>query len=368
MTHSRLTVPLYLILLGLGATACGQADANHPDAAASDGDDGGAGPVLGSRHNTGPVHLDLPFADGGQAGDSDGSAAPATSAPAATAAPAQTATPRTDTTAPRVVSVQPANGAVGVAADAKIVIEFSEAMDQQATRDALASETLLRADTAMSWDETGTILTLEPRAALTYAHATLTDAEALELPAKTYGYTLTRFATDLAGNPLAETTVEFSTLRGVAHTLTPVAGLTGARRAVPPSGDAQPRLCGFLTFDVGSVPSGVVELERAVAELGRYGLNQPVPVFEVAFAALSSAPLSAGTGTLLGTLPAGVTGAQTIPPEVSRLLAHDYLNRTAEDHFAQFRLDLPATLADVDLELVTQALEQTSLVVEYLLP
>ena len=53
---------------------------------------------------------------------------------------------------------------------------------------------------------------------------------------------------------------------------------------------------------------------------------------------------------------------------MSVFLARDYAHRTPEDHFAQLRFDLPAAPANVDLKLATQAFQQMSLVVDYLLP
>ncbi len=276
-----------------------------------------------------------------------------------------------DTTLPRIVAVRPKNGAIGVPAEAPIIIEFSEPMNQPATRDAIASETLSRAETDMSWNEAGTVLTLTPKRPLSYAHATLEDDEPLELQAKNYGYTLTRFATDLAGNPLAETSVQFSTLREVTHTLTPVAALTGARRAVPVGGEQQTRLFGFVTFDAGVIPAGVVKLEHAVAELGAHSLNQPVPVYGVSFEQLSAAPIDAAPGAQIGVFPSGTSGSLPLPEPACAFLIEAYLNRTNADHYSQFRLDLPAaaTAGPTDnLELVNQALGQTSLVATYLLP
>ncbi len=369
MQHSALLVPFSLVLLGLGSAACGQAaDATgQPDTAPVSDAGAGTDPVRGWGHDRGATQLNLPpFSDDGQGGASAVATPPA--APSAAVAPDRAATAPADATPPRIVSVQPANGAAGVRADAPIVIEFSEPMDQLATRDAFASETLPRVETGWSWNEAGTVLTLQPRS-LSYAHATLEDDEPLELQSKTYGYTLTRFATDLAGNALAKTTVQFSTLRQVTHTLTPVAARTGAVRDVSLGSD-HPRLYGFLTFDAAVLPAGVLKLERAVAELGPHSLNQPVPVYDVSFDQLSAAPTGAAPGAQIGAFPSGVSGALLLPEPACALLIKAYLNRTSAHHYAQFRLDLPATLGDrdVDLALVNQALGQTSLVADYLLP
>lgn len=382
MQSSAFSIPFSLVLLGLGlgTAACGpSADASRPDPASPDagadglagaanaGADGGAGPELSSSHVNAPAHwAPLGPSDRDQAGASGEDATSPTRSPSGTSTDRTPAT-GPDTTPPHIVSLRPPNGAVGVLADTPIIIEFSEPMARRETGDAFASETLPRAETEMSWNEAGTVLTLQPHRSLSYAHATLENDEALELRADTYGYTLTRFATDLAGNPLSETSVRFSTLREVTHRLRPVAELTGALRDQPP-GALQPRWYGFVTFDASSLPSGIVRLERAVAELGPYGLNEPVPVFDVTFAQLSAAPTGSVPGVLVGTFASGASGALALPEPVRAFFIQTYLTRSDADRYAQFRLDLPASVAGVDVSVLDRALAATSLELDYLLP
>src|SRR3954469_11370003 len=102
MTHSRRALPLWLIVVGFGAIACGQASGGSPAAGSTDdADQGGAGPVLGARRNTGPLRLDVPFLIGGQGGEPELVDPPETAN--APHAPARTATPPLDTTSPRIV-------------------------------------------------------------------------------------------------------------------------------------------------------------------------------------------------------------------------------------------------------------------------
>src|SRR6201999_3397269 len=70
--------------------------------------------------------------------------------------------PPEDTTRPTVVSVSPADQAVGVESDATIVITFSEPMDLQATQTALQSPELPLSAAVLTWDPDGKVLTITP--------------------------------------------------------------------------------------------------------------------------------------------------------------------------------------------------------------
>lgn len=264
---------------------------------------------------------------------------------------------------PRILSVTPANGAVGVKADAPIVISFSEPMDQRATLDAFASETLPRRDTTLTWNDAGTILTLQPNAPLEYAHATLEPGTSLELDAKQYGYTVTRFATDLAGNPLQETSVTFSTLREVKQTYAALPELTG----VLPGAGNDAHFYGLVTFDADQLPAGIVTVEHAVMHSDPYVLGADVPLYHVRFSGLGPSALGA-PGQLIETLPRSMTGDQVIPDQLTALLAPDYTGRSASYHYSQYRLQLPAGLTEGDVPAVRKLLVDVKIEAEYLLP
>jgi len=102
-----------------------------------------------------------------------------------------------DCTPPAVIAnaIVPANGSTGVRSDTKISIAFSEPMNQQTTEAAFASADI--PSRTYSWDSSGTILTVTPAGGLAYA--TGTDPA---LAARSYSFSITTTATDLAGNHL----------------------------------------------------------------------------------------------------------------------------------------------------------------------
>lgn len=119
-----------------------------------------------------------------------------------------------DTTAPSIVSVTPNNSAVGVEKDVKIRIEFSEAMNRQATE--LAYQSADIPAVTFTWSKGDTRLEISP--------ATPLDCTPT---GKLYTFKLKSTATDLAGNALAAFTSSFTTFKELTKTLTGVAALDG---------------------------------------------------------------------------------------------------------------------------------------------
>jgi hypothetical protein len=116
-----------------------------------------------------------------------------------------------DTTRPQILDVAPFNGQTGVASNAKVVVTFSEAMNQTAVRNAYSSSALLPAQVTFSWNAAGTILTITPNNPLAYA-----SGSSLTTPATAYAFQIGTGATDLAGNPLAAAfSSSFTTLRRI---------------------------------------------------------------------------------------------------------------------------------------------------------
>ena len=339
-----------VFLVGFGHFGCGQATDARPGAAPTP-----AAGASDSEPTSDPTSDAAGGAPGGAAAGSPGAAAAA--APGEAPAPVVS-----DRVPPEILSVTPANGAVGVKAGAPIVISFSEPMDQRATLDAFASETLPRTDATLSWNEAGTTLTIQPHTPLEYAHATRKDDEPLELDARRYGYSLTRFATDLAGNPLAETRVTFSTLRDVTHTLSAVPALTGVLQG---TGD-DTRMYGFISFDTSLLPSGIVALERAATRCSiDYVTTDAVPIHRVEFDALTPAAIDAGPGTLLATLPPGTSGNRPLSPTLNWA---DDSERGAARRYSQYRLDLVTPFTPSAAGIAARVLGATSVELEYLLP
>jgi hypothetical protein len=115
-----------------------------------------------------------------------------------------------DTEAPSIETALPVDGASGVFDTDVIVIQFTEAMDQESVEDAYSSDTLPAENVTFSWNEAGTELTVTPNAPLAYAIGL--DPEVLE--PNSYAYSLSTDAQDLAGNALEEEhAVSFDTAR-----------------------------------------------------------------------------------------------------------------------------------------------------------
>jgi hypothetical protein len=169
----------------------------------------------------------------------------------------------------------------------------------------------------------------------------------------------------MAGNPLPEARIAFSTLREITHTVTPTKALSGA--VVDPNDDAR-HVYGFLSFTVAALPRGIQALERATLHVPAHGIQEGIPVFDVAFSELAPAAITAGPGTWVGTLPSGASGNLPLPATVCAFLVSDYLNQAQAPGYSQFRFQLPAAASNVDLQAVDLLLDQTALELVYLVP
>ena len=177
---------------------------------------------------------------------------------------------------PTVVSVSPADGSTGVAADAKIVVTFSKPMDQAATQMAYQSTSLPPSAVSFTWDASGTVLTLKPNAPLESARGS-----SFTIPPTTYAFTLSATAKDKSGAALAPLTSKFTTLRVITLSLVSDAGRGGSvfsdgytitgETAFISVGDGSDKVAsrGFVSFDFSSVPSNRSgsELSRATLKL-----------------------------------------------------------------------------------------------------
>ena len=120
-----------------------------------------------------------------------------------------------DNQKPAAISVTPAGNAIGVEKTANIVITFSEAMDRAKTEAAYKSNSAgIRAnEVSFSWNQAGTVLTINPNNDLKYKAIDNLDELGFE-----YAFELTNDATDLAGNNLVNTLApKFRTLRNMTH-------------------------------------------------------------------------------------------------------------------------------------------------------
>jgi hypothetical protein len=118
--------------------------------------------------------------------------------------------------APTIVDSMPANQASGVRSDQKIVVVFSEPMNQSATQAAFDKQSLPAG--SFSWSLDSKTMTYTPSSPLAYATGTAPSTT----QAKLYSYQLTTNARSAAGVPLtAPQTIGFTTARQIAWTLVP---------------------------------------------------------------------------------------------------------------------------------------------------
>ena len=110
----------------------------------------------------------------------------------------------TDTTAPTLASSAPAHGAMGVAADTTLTLQFSEPMDTESVEDQLDTTEL--GAVGLSWNLANDALTITPDLALDVATGPIDGF----VEASSYRVIVGDDARDVAGNPLGDTVeVEF---------------------------------------------------------------------------------------------------------------------------------------------------------------
>jgi PKD repeat protein len=258
-----------------------------------------------------------------------------------------------DTIAPKIVSVSPTAGQKGVKSDAVIVITFDEPMNKTATQGAFQSADL--GLVIFSWNTAGTLLTLKPSVALTYATGST---------AKRYGYLLSG-AKDVAGNVLADSSYSFDTLRRVPNIFKSVPTIDGTA-----SSDATVTRSSFstqvgdddkdvvkktlLSFDLSSLPSTVKPEDLEQVDLSVYLLSKDGASFEtlvrhVAYGdTLNTASFSLAPLRLLG----GTLGSKTdtvgqylslsseaTKPTLLEAVRDDRTNATARGNRSQYRLE-----------------------------
>ncbi|OLV19329.1 Ig-like domain-containing protein [Deinococcus marmoris] len=180
-----------------------------------------------------------------------------------------TPAPTPDTTPPSTVSITPASGATGVAKDANIVVTFSEKMNQAATQAAYQSTDLPAASVTFSWNADGTQLTINPNADLAYTAL-----------GKTYSFSLSTTATDLAGNALPATNSSFKTFKQLTTTINSTPALDGRVRSdgevvtnddtlyigdSASVGNATYR--SYLSFDLAGLPAALTSANILAANL-----------------------------------------------------------------------------------------------------
>jgi hypothetical protein len=202
-----------------GVGAAGQGASDSGGSANTFG--GGAGSAAQSGNGGGMSAGQSGEAGSGGAGEGGGALTGGTAGTGETGGEGGTETqPLPDTEPPHVVEVSPEDGAVGVRADADIVVTFSEPMNRVETEKAYSSLELPTKNVTFSWSNGDRRLTIHPDDGLEYGAWTLASATNHD---QIYTYVIGRTARDVAGNRLeADWTASFTMLREYWQQLTRV--------------------------------------------------------------------------------------------------------------------------------------------------
>jgi hypothetical protein len=187
-----------------------------------------------------------------------------------------------DPAAAVVVSIVPANAATGVAPDAVITLTFSEPMAPDAVEAAYRSSDLPPGSVSFSWSQNDTVLVITPAQALELG----TGANVNTAVPRRYALQLGSGALAADGDSLAPFSASFTTLRQISQTLAAVQDrtLTGNWRSddvfgtndcavtnsvacIGDSSNGNSTYRGFLTFELGSLPTGALQVSAAQLRL-----------------------------------------------------------------------------------------------------
>jgi hypothetical protein len=289
--------------------------------------------------------------------------------------------------APRLLRLDPPDGARGVANDARMVLVFDRAMDRSATESAYHSADLPAAELTFAWNEAQTTLTLTPRAPLRYASA---DSDPnVDAPAMLYRYGFDESARDEQGRALPALELSFSTLRTRSLELAADAMRTGnwtdgTAEGIhnclrQPKAPYLPTVCvgddtsnlrytGFLSFDLGVLPADIAQFSSATltASGASYGSASQLgesQLEQVAFGDLGPAALGAKSFALLGSFYGASDPIGGVPfvlnADVTRAVADDYAQQALRGSLSQYRLGFTKVLANGrwdDIELPTASI------------
>jgi Bacterial Ig-like domain len=388
-----------LSLLGLGLLACSAVhhdcfemrDCAGPKGFVEPGPgdnwwdpDGGAGEAqFGGPADAGSAGQVTPGAlvssEGGSAGAADVDSAP-------------------DNEPPRVVSVTPADGALGVRSNAKLLIQFSQPMLKDSVEAAYRSSDLPSPVVAFAWSDDFTTLSVSPSAPLLYTSGNAQADGSVELAAKTYRYGFAGGALSSAGRALPELRFSFSTLRQISVTSIADPQLTGnwtdgegegihnclrnAKAPYTPSvciGDDanNVRYTGFVSFDLSALPDEIAELSSARLQASAVVYGAPESLGEsslehVFFAQLDQAALSTAAASTLGPFYSGGSVPNdthlVLNEDLTGSVADDYANRGARSNHSQYRLRFAKIVANNGWDDVELSAANIRLATTYLIP
>jgi hypothetical protein len=292
-----------------------------------------------------------------------------------------------DATPPTVLTTTPADGARGVASDARIEIDFSEPMDARATEAAYASRDLPARDISFSWREGDSVLSIEPKEPLSVASGT----NLAEIDAREYRIQLSAGASDRAGNPLAPFELTFAVVRGLTQVISASVdrNLSGNWRSDDSYGvevceevdaticvgdslaEGSPTYRGFASFDLSSLPADRQAISSAtLSVVVAASYNVPflalgaLRLEHVQFDGIGTPSFEQDARAALGTLATQGDVGDTLSADVSSAVRADSAERRT-----QFRLRFERDRLDDGLpNVILFDLADTRLSVTSLLP
>ncbi len=262
----------------------------------------------------------------------------------------------TDPTTLSIVSVEPADQATGVTANATIVIRFDTPMDQPSVEAAWQSADLPPDQLAFAWDAAGTTLMVTPNAPLELAAGTGLDPSVVV--ARAYAYSIATTAKGLDGRSLDQSrAVSFTTLRKLEVELEANALLTrtiradgtvfasGATSLVVGDSSANLQTKIFSTFALPTLPNtSTVDLATFRTQQNGvtgvpYGFGDLVAL-HTSHPTIDASAFAATPLAIIGALSVDATlGAKSI--DVTVQLIDDLANRAARGDRTQYRLEFP---------------------------
>ena len=300
--------------------------------------------------------------------------------------------------APSVLEVSPPDGAIGVTSDAEIVITFSGPIDARSFEAAYQSADLPAAELTFTWNASQTVLTMQPKTALSYQAGSALPEGGVGFSPKTYRYGFHAFTSDDQGHVLEGKSFAFSTLREASTELRADASRTGnwtdgegegihncLRAATAPYaptvcvGDDSNnvRYTGFVSFDLSGLPGGISRFSsaRLRASATVYGSTAALGASlleQLAFGELGEAALDVQPNASLGAFYGGADLASNthfeLSEDVTSAVETDYAKRGAGSNLNQYRLGFAQVIADGawdDIELSTSSIRLST---TYLLP
>jgi hypothetical protein len=290
---------------------------------------------------------------------------------------------------PVIVTVSPADGAVGVDNGQNIVIEFSAPMDREATESAYQSESVPSGSVSFVWNDAGTQLTIVPDAPLAYP----VGDDPVQVPTRRVSFFISASATDLEGRSLAAPfESSFALLRQVEFTLFALQDrdLSGSFRSNDTYGAgqcarAQINMCvgdvrvgggneqykGFISFELSDLPeaaqsvSAELTLEITGLSGNPFGGLGGLVLEHASFDVIGSAAFSAQALDELGMIAnAGGTGT-IVSADVASAFMADRSERAMTQYRFRFQDD---TDGDNTSDAIVSAWDTQTIDVSYLIP